>query len=88
MARKHTFDDDEGYRVSCPVCGRFLFRSVVSETSLTCDKCNAGLAVFVKEGYVCILEKEAAGERAVQCLVSRASAYGRRISAKQKSTAS
>ena len=44
--------------VTCPICGKELFRTVASDTDITCSKCRNDLYVMVNGGIMTVLLSE------------------------------
>lgn len=44
------------YIVTCPVCGKVLFKSAESDAELQCYKCHSNLTVEVENGRVTVVE--------------------------------
>ena len=63
------------YIVTCPVCGKILFRASNSDADVQCSKCNSALSVEVEEGRVTVVEM--LSEQQSQEMAKRALAYHR-----------
>ena len=45
------------YTVYCPVCGKELMKSVLTESDIRCPKCNTKFIIEVSAGKVSLVEE-------------------------------
>lgn len=79
-------DTDTRYFVPCPVCGRQLMRSRDMTGSIKCGGCRKNLEIFVKDGFLCVLETDKADSRALESLAQRTRAYREAIAGRIRQT--